>query len=728
MPEKETGSRRFGAFEGVFIPTFLSIVGVILFLRLGYVVGGAGLFGTVAIILLTISVTLATGLSLSSIASNIRIGAGGAYSIVTKTLGLEIGGSIGIPLYLAQAFSVALYIFGFSEAWQFAFPEHSITMIALLSFSAIFLVTYIKTDFAVKVQGVVFVLICLALLVIFMGVGVGGGELSAPFVRSDGPPFWTLFAIFFPAATGLMSGIGLSGELTDPKKQIPKGIIYGLGATTLIYLAMTFVLSYSATPEQLIENSLILTEISIFPELVVVGILAATFSSALTMLIAAPRVLQALAEKSILPKKKFISRKTSKGEPRNAIGLTALLIIPLLLLGSLDFVAQVLTMFFLITYASINLSVFLEQHLSIRSFRPTFEIPKIVPLYGFLGSLAIMFVVNPYAGIVATVSVLVIYILLSKKPIEREHGDVRSGLFRALSEWAAEKTRRLPESSRHVWKPNLLVPVTTDKTLIGDFPLIKSIAYPHGRITVLGLELDDESSIPEEEKVEEGEKELKEVPETVDKFEDSKIFATYSTIDAKDYSNSVIVSMEAIQSQVFAPNILFLPYEPGGIVEEGLKKIVGAAEENYCGLTLLDKDEDVRLGTEGDIHVWISPKALEDGLFQRRYYDLALLIAYSIKSNWDGKIHLWMAIDNENEGAEAEKYLKKLVYEARLPRSTEINVIKGDFKETLKEAPAGDLHIIPFERSDIESINEISTIEGKSYLFVHDSTKESVLA
>lgn len=728
MPEKETGSRRFGAFKGVFIPTFLSIVGVILFLRLGHVVGGAGLLGTVAIILLTISVTLATGLSLSSIASNIRIGAGGAYSIVTKTLGLEIGGSIGIPLYLAQAFSVALYVFGFSEAWQFAFPQHSITMIALLSFAVIFLVTYVETDFAVKVQAGVFSLICLALIVIFMGGTVQSKGLSVPLLSSSGASFWTLFAIFFPAATGLMSGIGLSGELTDPKKQIPKGILYGLGATTVIYLAMTFLLSYAATPEELINNSLIMTQISIFPELVIVGILAATFSSALTMLIAAPRVLQALAEKSIIPKKGFIAKTTGKGEPRNAIGLTALLIIPLLLLGSLDFVAQVLTMFFLITYASINLSVFIEQQLNIRSFRPTFRVPNIVPLYGFLASIVIMFIVNPYAGIIATVSILLIYMVLSKRPLDREHGDVRSGLFRALSEWAAEKTRRLPESSRHVWKPNLLIPVTTDKALIGDFPLIKSIAYPHGRITVLGLEVEDEKSIPEDERIEDGERKLEEIPETVDKFEGNKMFATYSTIDAEDYIESVIVSMEAIQSQVFSPNILFLPYEPGGIVDKDLDNIMEAAEENYCGVTLLEKDENVRLGTEGDVHVWISPKALEDDLFEKRYYDLSLLMAYSIKRNWDGKIHIWMAVDDENQGAKAEKYLKNLLYESRFPKSTEINVIEGEFKETLKEAPAGDIHIIPFERSDRESIEEIGQIEGKSYLFVHDSTKESVLA
>ncbi len=729
MPKKETGSRRFGAFQGVFVPTFLSIIGVILFLRLGYVVGGAGLIGTIGIIILAMSVTLATGLSLSSIASNIRIGAGGAYSIVTKTLGLEIGGSIGIPLYLAQAFSVALYIFGFSEAWQFAFPEHSITTVALLSFAAIFLLTFIKTDFAMKIQIGVFSLICLALVVIFIGGGMQLGNLSVPLVGTGEPVFWTLFAIFFPAVTGLMSGIGLSGELTNPKEQISKGILYGLGTTTVIYLAMAFLLSYTTTPDQLIENTLILTEISLIPELVVVGMLAATFSSALTMLIAAPRVLQALGSKSIVPKGSLLSKISKDGEPRNAIGITALIIIPLLVLGSLNLVAQVLTMFFLITYASINLSVFLEQQLGIRSFRPTFKVPKVVPLYGFIASLMIMFVVNPYAGIVATTSVIIIYIALSKKPLEREHGDVRSGLFRALSEWAAEKTRRLPESSKHVWKPNLLVPVTTNKTLIGNFPLLKSIAYPHGRVTILGLDVKNEDSIPKEETTDhKNDKKLEEIPETVDRFEKDKIFATYSNIDAIDYTNSVIVSMEAIRSQVFSPNILFLPYEPEDVVDEDLGKIIEASEENYCGIALLDKDESVRLGTEGDIHVWISPKTLEDDLFERRYYDLSLLIAYSIKKNWDGRIHIWMVVDNEEQRGEAENYLNTLVYESRFPKSTDIQIVDGKFHDVLKEAPAGDLHIIPFEESDTSSLADISEIGGKSYLFVHDSTKESILA
>ncbi len=727
MSEKETGSRRFGTFRGVFVPTFLSTIGVILFLRLGYIVGGSGVLGTVAIILLAISVTLATGLSLSSIASNIRIGSGGAYSIVTKTLGLEIGGSIGIPLYLAQTLSVALYIFGFAEAWQFIFPGHGIAPVALASFGVLFLVTFIKTDFAVKVQVGVFVIICISLFAIFIGGGLRAGSLSVPLVETAGPPFWTLFAIFFPAATGLMSGIGMSGELRDPKRQIPKGILYGLGITTVIYLAVTVILSHTATPAQLLQDNLILTTMSAFPELVAAGILAATFSSALTMLIAAPRVLQAMSSKGILPDDELFAKTSNIGEPRNAVMLTALIIVPLIILGSLDSVAQVLTMFFLITYASINLSVFIEQQLGLRSFRPTFHVPVIVPLYGFLASIVTMFLISPYAGIIAVTAVLSIYVFLSKKEIEQREGDIRSGLFRALSEWAAEKTRRLPESSEHVWKPNLLIPVTSNKNLVGSFPLIRSISYPHGRITVLGLELEDEEGIPEGEDVKE-DNELAGIPDMVQKFDRERIFATYSTIDASDYINSIIISMEAIQSQVFSPNILFIPHKPSNVDDEGLGRITDAAEKNNCGVVLLDKDRDVGLGTEEDVHVWISPKVLEHDLFEKRYYDLSLLIAYSIKKNWNGSVHIWMVVEDENKAAEAHKYLHRLLYEARFPVTTEINVVEGKFEEVMRDAPDGDVHIIPFERSDVSSIPHIDNKEGKTYLFVHDSTKESVLA
>ena len=730
MANQETGSNQFNAFKGVFVPTFLSIVGVILFLRLGQIVGGAGLLGAIIIILLSVSVTLSTGLSLSSIASNVRIGAGGAYSIINKTLGLEIGGSIGIPLYLAQTFSVALYIFGFAETWDLVFSGHSVGVVALIAFVALFLLTFISTKLAVKLQTIVFGVILLSLSLIIFG-GIGQDLVSAPIEIAERTDFWTLFAIFFPAVTGLMAGIGMSGELSDPKRQIPKGILWGLGISTFIYLAIATLLAFRATPEELLDNTFILVDLATLPALVIVGILTATLSSALTVMIAAPRVLEALAQSGVLPGSKFLTSKEGEEEPRNAVLLTGLILFPIIIGGSLDSVAQVLTMFFLITYVVINLSVFLEQFLGLRSFRPLFKVPMIVPMYGAVASLIIMFLVNVYASIVALGFILFIYILLTKKELPQERGDVRSGVFRAFSEWAAEKTRQLPESSLHIWKPNMVIPVLSTRTMIGNYPLIKSIAQPNGRMTVLGFKLSRNiKDNPEEKDITEEElsREIDQLPDTVEKFNGEKIFASYSTIQAADYVNSLIVSIEAIQSQTFSPNVLFLPYKPSKLRPSDLQKIIDSSTRNRYGLALFDRDKDIGLGTEEDIHVWITPKVLTEDMFTNRHYDLALLVAYSIEQNWDGKVTLWMCVKKEDNKRLAEKYLHKLIYEGRLPHSTEVKVVVGDFHDSLREAPEGDIHIFPFEKHDIDSIYKIAEMEKKSNLFILDSAKESILA
>ena len=693
--------------------------------------GGAGLLGSVLIILLSVSVTLSTGLSLSSIASNVRIGAGGAYSIINKTLGLEIGGSIGIPLYLAQALSVAIYIFGFSETWQFIFPGHEISSIALISFVLLFLLTFISTKLAVKFQTLVFGVTVIALLLITAGAITLGNFQGAALDSVGQVDFWTLFAIFFPAVTGLMAGIGMSGELSDPKRQIPKGILWGLGVSTLIYLSVAAILAFNFSAEELLTNTFVLVDLAILPELVIAGILAATISSALTVMIAAPRVLEALAQSGVLPGSKFLTAKEGKEEPRNAVLITGLILFPIIIGGTLDSVAQVLTMFFLITYVTINLAVFLEQFLGLRSFRPLFKVPMIVPMYGAAASLFIMFFVNIYASIVALLFIFFIYGLLTQKSLPQERGDVRSGVFRAFSEWAAEKTRHLPESSLHIWKPNMVIPVLSTRTMMGNFPLIKSIAEPKGTMTVLGFKLTRNiKDNPEEEGITEEElsREMDQLPALVEKFNGSRVSASYSTIQAADYINSLIVSIEAIQSQVFSPNILFLPYKPSKLRPSDLQKVIDSSTRNNYGLALFDRDEDIGLGTEEDIHVWITSKVLEEDMFESRHYDLSLLTAYSIEQNWGGKVTLWMCVEDESKKRTAEKYLHKLIYEARLPHSSMVKVVVGEFHDTLKKAPEGDIHVFPFEKSDIDSIYKIAEMERKSNLFILDSTKESILA
>jgi solute carrier family 12 (sodium/potassium/chloride transporter), member 2 len=720
--------KRLGAMTGVFIPTFLSIIGVILYLRLGVIVGTAGLLGTIFIILLASSITLSTGLSLSSITTNIRLGSGAAYSLIAKTLGIEVGGSIGIPLYLAMVFSVSLYLLGFSEAWMFIFPTHSPILVTLLSFLLLFTVTFISTSIALRVQLVVFALVLASLVSMYMGgdwLNIGSQPLLGDFTVT---PFWALFALFFPAVTGLMAGIGLSGDLVDPKRQIPKGVLSSLLITTAIYLATAIWLSSSASMEDLRSNHLILVELAAYGPLILVGILAATFSSALTTFVAAPRLLQALASNSVVPMSNFF-KKNVNGEARNAIIFSSLVIIASLLLGSLDTIAPLLTMFFLISYAMINIVVYIEQSLGLPSFRPTFRISKIVPLYGAIATIAIMFFISPIVGIISLVFLAGVYLSLVKKKLVQKEGDVRSGLFRTLAEWAAKKVQTLPESTQHTWKANILLPALDTSTIIGNFPLIKAITYPHGTMTVLGMKVKRFKSEPKENQGQSSEPivDAEELQILIEKFSGEGIFTSSSIVETDDYSKGIAISLEAINSQVFHPNILFLPYKAQQLSMRAIRRIAKACAANSISPMFFDRDEDTGLGSERDIHVWIPASAMDVDFYDERTFDLALLIAYKLQRNWKGVMNIWMCAPKERE-VQAKAYIKKLIYESRLPTSTKIHTPNGALVTQVSKAAKGDIHIIPFKIGEMGLMSKLSKIKGKSFLFVNDSSNEDIMA
>jgi solute carrier family 12 (sodium/potassium/chloride transporter), member 2 len=727
VQEKKEG---FNSFNGVFLPTFLSIIGVILFLRLGFIIGSAGILPTIAIILLAVSVTLATGLSLSSITTNIRIGPGGAYSIISKTLGLEIGGSVGIPLYLAQLFSVSLYLFGFMEIWIFMFPSHHGFIVLAAIFLALFLLTFISTKIAVRAQYVVFIVIVISLITM-LASGNWIHQATENQLLGNFPEFsfWALFALFFPAVTGIMAGLGLSGQLRDPKKEIPKGILWAVGVTTGIYILITFWLGFSASPSQLIENKLIITNLVFFTPIIIVGILASTFSSALTTFIAAPRLLKAMAQKSLFPGSNFITKENSQ-LPKKAIIITSIPLLLTLLLGNLDSIAPIITMFFLIAYAIINIVVFIEQSIGLVSFRPTLSIPKLVPLYGAIASFFFIFIINAVAGLMALIFVFFSYLFLIKRKLHSDEGDIRSGLFVAFSEWAARKVLTLPESTKHIWKPNILLPVLNTSTLLGNFPVIKSITFPNGTMTVLGLDIEQMHSAPEKTSLTRKQRkhQIKELPSLVKKFGKEGIFTSSSQISAKNYVDAVSISLEAIESQTFSPNILFLPFRPKCLSLLALQHIFTIAKKHNTGIIISDRDEEVGLGSEEDIHIWIPSRILKKDFFDEKEYDLSMLTAYRLQRNWAGNITLWMCVPSKYE-QDATKYLRKLIYEARFPNSTQIIISTSSFAKTLKEAPKGDVHIIPvLSPKDIAKVQKISGSMQKSFFFISDSGKEDILA
>ncbi|MCA9406580.1 MAG: Na-K-Cl cotransporter, partial [Candidatus Omnitrophica bacterium] len=221
---------KFGTFGGVFTPDVLTILGVIMFLRLGWVVGNAGLLGAILIIVLAKIITICTGLSMSSITTNIKIGAGGPYSIIAKSLGLEAGGSIGIPFYFSQSLSAALYIIGFTEGWLMIFPEHNSVLVSLITAAVLFIISYSGAKHAIRVQYIIFAIIILSVLSFFLtpSAPIDNVTLIGEFEDAD---FWHVFAIFFPAVTGIMAGANLSGDLKNPRKSIPKGTLSAIGFT-----------------------------------------------------------------------------------------------------------------------------------------------------------------------------------------------------------------------------------------------------------------------------------------------------------------------------------------------------------------------------------------------------------------------------------------------------------------------------------------------------------------
>jgi solute carrier family 12 sodium/potassium/chloride transporter 2 len=720
--------KRHGMFSGVFLPTFLAIIGAILYLRLGYIVGGAGVLGTIIIILISISVTICTALSLSSITTNIEIGPGGAYSIISKTLGIEAGGSVGIPLCFSQILSVAFYILAFSEGWQYLFPDHPIFFVSLAVFGLLFLLTFITTNLAIKTQYIVLSIIIASLFSVFLGGGLWFTQ--PPLVPAFGDfqtnSIWHYFAIFFPSVTGLMAGIGLSGELRNAKKIIPRGILLAILVTTTIYLACTIWFGFRATAEELLINTNLMIEYSFFPPLVLLGLLSATFSSALVTFVAAPRLLQILGRHTLIPSSKFFAKR-KKGEPRNAILFSSIIIVVILPFGSLNILAPILTVVFLLTYAIINATVLLQQSMGLTIFRPTFKIPRIVSLYGAVSAVVLIFLINTIAGAGAIASISLIYFFLISKRITPRDEDLRSNLFALFSELISRKISKIQNVTDKIWKPKLIIPITATETLIRDFSLIRDITSPNGVANILGIELDKNMKSYEGYKKQKSVKaDISELSELVEKYKDEEMFISYSTISVKDYIEGICISLGAVAGQLFPPNILFLPFAPVNLKSKEIHEIIESLKKNRLGLLFFDRSEEISLGAEKDVHIWLPENIIKHPFDLDKIFDLGMLVGYELSKNWHGRLHLWITVKKYTK-TKAEKYLKKIILEARLPQ-TEIHTTLNSIVESIEKGPQGDIHIIPFSIKGLDLMIEIAEkITDRSLLFTYDPIREEIL-
>ncbi len=398
------------------------------------------------------------------------------------------------------------------------------------------------------------------------------------------------------------------------------------------------------------------------------------------------------------------------------MALTGVIVLGALMLRDLNTVAPLITMFFLITYAMINVVVLIEQSLGLVSFRPLLRIPRAVPLAGTLGCIFAMFVINPVFSLIAVTMVLVFYGVLVRRHLAAPFGDVRSGLFVAVAEWAAKKVSDLRGTQERAWKPNLLVPVQDDRELRGTFRLVHAIAYPKGSVRIMGI------ATPTS-----GELEPYRLQRLCEAFSEEDVFASQTIVEASDYPAGVVTAMGALGGAFFRPNTLFLVLREDPVLDAQVPEIAARAREYAMGVLLYAPHPTTALGRQHTINMWLRSPTLEPEA-EVPETDLAILIAYKLRRNWQGRIRLLTAIPSIERKEEVQADLERLLDMARLPRA-EVYALEGDFAAAILKAPPADMTILGLPTElDLGWMRGVVTASRSSCLFVRGSGEESALA
>ena len=489
--------KKFGTFAGVFTPSILTILGVIMYMRLGWVVGNAGLLGTIVIIIIAHIIAVTTGLSVSSVATDKKIGAGGIYYVLSRSMGIPIGGSIGIALSVGTALSIALYLVGFSESFNayfgFGMSVNDIRITGTIALLALTVIALISTSLALKAQYLILAAIAASLVAIFTGSSDIAPD-SVPLFSTEGAvPLEVVFAIFFPAVTGFTAGIAMSGDLKDPKKSIPLGTLSAIGCGLLVYLGLAIFIAFTIKPDVLKTDYNILMKIALFAPAVVAGIWGATLSSALGGILGGPRILQAMSIDKVTPKI-FGKGKGTNNEPVNALLMVFIIAEAGILIGELDIIARVVSMFYLTAYGFINISYFLESWAN-PDFQPSFRIKRWIGLLGFVACFAVMFKLDMIAMLAALAIIGGLYFGLQRKEVKLQSNDVWRSVWENVVNKGLKKIDAKVDENTN-WNPNIILFSGKSDHQAYLLELCKTVSGRTGIVTNFKLILDTKDDTP----------------------------------------------------------------------------------------------------------------------------------------------------------------------------------------------------------------------------------------
>ncbi|MFB3132325.1 MAG: Na-K-Cl cotransporter, partial [Rhodothermales bacterium] len=670
IPAKPGGLSTFG---GVFTPSILTILGVIMYLRFGWVVGNVGLLPTLLIVTLSTSITYLTALSIAAIASDQRVRVGGAYYMISRSLGIETGGAIGIPLYLAQALSVALYTVGFAESVVGAFPAVDEKAVGLITTVLVAGLTLFSARVAIRSQYFIMAAIGLSLLSLLLGKPIEQADVGLfSGVEEGAEGFWTVFAVFFPAVTGIMAGVNLSGDLEDPGKSIPRGTFAAIGTGYFIYMALPILLVTRVGAETLIEDPLVMRKIAFWGDAILLGVWGATLSSAVGSMLGAPRVLQAIARDGVLPRR-FAWLGYGSGAddtPRAGTLVTLGIALTAVYFGNLNVIAPILTMFFLTTYGVLNIAAGLERFLDSPSFRPTFKVHWSFSLLGAVGCIAVMLLINALATAFAAVFVLGVFVWLERRGLKSTWGDVRRGVWMTVARAGLMRIRY--ESDPKNWRPHILVLSGAPTRRWHLIDLTAALTHNRALMTVSTVLPSGTFSAERQQSVEANIREY---------MARRGVQGLVRVITAPDPFIGGVRLMEAYGLGALVPNTILLgdSQDPTHLVP--YCRMITQFYQSQRNVIVVRDDEKRGFGHRKRIDVWWGGLKGNGGLM--------MILAYLLQTSlsWRGvAVWLRMVVPTESAAEGARANVSRIIDETRTGASLDVIVANGrSFDQILRE-------------------------------------------
>lgn len=688
---KAASGRKFGTAP-VYFTAISTILGAILFLRFGYAVGTLGFWGTLLLILMGHAVTIPTALAISELATNKRVEGGGEYFIISRSFGLNTGATIGIALFLSQAISVAFYIIAFTEAFEFFFkyaaerlpvivPRQVISLPVTVILGAMILRKGSGTG--MKMLYAVVAILFITLLLFFLGRPAAGsmapGEMPARDIRNMSD-FFMVFAICFPAFTGMTAGVGLSGDLRNPARAIPAGTILATTTGLIIYIFVIWKLAVSASPEEMLENQLVMGKIAIGGAVIVpLGLAASTLSSALGSVLVAPRTLQALANDTSFPSMRMnrwlAAARSNDGEPVNATIVTLVIAFVFVALGNVNAVAEIISMFFLVTYGSLCLISFLNHFGASPSYRPSFRSKWYLSLTGFAVAVIVMFRINTLYALTAIILIVIIYAYIN------HYHKNRTGLESLFANTLFQINRNLQvylqksESKRKQkeWRPGVICISKDSFRRERAFRLLNWLSYSYGFGTYLHRIDGYYSRATSKQAAEELEK-------LIELYETSHNHVYVDTIISPSYTSAIVQAIQVPGISGMENNMVVFEYDKenpenlGEIIEN--IRLIKAGNFDICLLASASKDMNYNKG----IHVWIDFNEPENA-------SLLILLSFIISGHpdWRRSSIKVFCTCKPGQSTATQRELSELITAGRLPiTETNIGIIEVTHGSSVK--------------------------------------------